>query len=79
VSKGAVVAGVTPGSGAELAGLAQGDVIIKVGGKDVTSADEVSAAVADRKPGDQLDITVDRGGSTRTVTAKIGRRAGSGG
>jgi S1-C subfamily serine protease len=79
LSKGAVVAGVTPGSGAELAGLAQGDVIIKVGGKDVTSADEVSAAVADRKPGDQLDITVDRGGSTRTVTAKIGRRAGSGG
>ena len=79
MSKGAVVAGVTPGSGAELAGLAQGDVITKIGGKDVTSADDVSAAVADRKPGDQLDITVDRAGSTRTVTARIGQRTGSSG
>jgi S1-C subfamily serine protease len=79
VSKGAVVAGVTPGSGAELAGLAQGDVITKIDGKDVGSADDVSAAVTDRKPGDQVDITVIRGGSTRTVTAKIGRRVGGGG
>jgi len=79
VAKGAVVAGVTPGSGAELAGLAQGDVITKIGGKDVASADDVSAAVADRKPGDQLDITVDRAGSSRTVTARIGQRTGSGG
>jgi S1-C subfamily serine protease len=44
----------------------------------VASADDVSAAVADRKPGDKLDITVDRGGSTRTVTATIGQRAGGG-
>ena len=79
VGKGAVVAAVTAGSGAELAGLAQGDVITKVAGKDVASADDVSAAVADRKPGEQLDITVARGGQTRTVTARIGRRAGSGG
>jgi len=79
VSKGAVVAGVTPGSGAELAGLAQGDVITKIGGKDVESADDVTAAVADRKPGDTLDLTIVRGGSTRTVTARIGRRVGGGG
>jgi serine protease Do len=79
LSKGAVVASVTPGSGAELAGLAQGDVITKVGGREVQSADDVSAAVAGRKPGDQLEITVVRGGSTRTVTARIGRRLGAGG
>jgi S1-C subfamily serine protease len=79
VSKGAVVAGVTPGSGAELAGLAQGDVITRIGDRDVQSADDVTAAVADRKPGDQVDITVVRGGSSRTVTARIGRRVGGGG
>ena len=79
VSKGAVVAGVTPGSGAELAGLAQGDVITRIGGQDVQSADDVSAAVTDRKPGDTVEITVVRGGSTRTVTARIGRRVGGGG
>ena len=78
VSKGAVVAAVTPGSGAEVAGLQQGDVITRMGGKDVSSADDVSAAVADRKPGDTIDITVDRAGATRTVTATIGQRARGG-
>ena len=79
VSKGAVVAGVTPGSGAELAGLSQGDVITRIGGRDVQSADDVSAAVTDRKPGDTIEITIVRDGSTRTVTARIGRRVGGGG
>jgi len=76
IGKGAVVASVTPGSGAEQAGLAQGDVITRIGGKDVTSAEDVTAAVADRKPGDTIDITIDRNGQTRTVTAKIGTRSG---
>ena len=77
-SKGAVVAGVTPGSGADEAGLAEGDVITRIGGREVESADDISAAVADRKPGDELEITVTRGGSTRTVTARVGRRNGGG-
>src|SRR5581483_10494377 len=75
-TKGAVVASVTPGSGAEQAGLAQGDVITKIDGKDVASADDVTAAVADRKPGDTIDITIDRNGQTRTLSAKIGTRSG---
>jgi serine protease Do len=78
LSKGAVVAAVTPGSGAEIAGLQQGDVITKIAGKDMASAEDVTAAVADHKPGDKIDITLDRGGSTRTVTATIGQRAGGG-
>jgi serine protease Do len=78
ISKGAVVANVTPGSGAELAGLAEGDVITKMAGHDIESADDVSTTVADHKPGDEVEITVVRGGSTLTVTARIGRRAGGG-
>ena len=78
VSKGAVVAAVTPGSGAENAGLQQGDVITRIAGKDVASADDVTAAVSDHKPGDTIEITVVRGGSSRTVTATIGQRSGGG-
>jgi serine protease Do len=78
-SKGAVVASVTPGSGAELAGLAEGDVITRIGGHDVENADDVSAAVAEHKPGDEVEITAIRDGATRTVTARIGRRVGGGG
>ena len=44
----------------------------------MASADDVSTAVSDHKPGDKIDITVVRGGSTRTVTATIGQRAGGG-
>jgi len=58
----------------ELAGLAQGDVITKVDGRDVSGADDVSAAVADHKPGDELEITVVRDGQARTLKAHIGRR-----
>jgi S1-C subfamily serine protease len=76
MSKGAVVAAVTPGSGADAAGLSQGDVITRIDGTDVGSADDVTTAVSDHKPGDRIDITVDRNGSSRTVTATIGQRAG---
>jgi S1-C subfamily serine protease len=76
-AKGAVVASVTPGSGAEQAGLAQGDVITRIDGKDVGNADDVTTAVSDHKPGDTINITIDRNGQSRTVTAKIGTRSGS--
>ncbi|MBV9757582.1 MAG: DegQ family serine endoprotease [Alphaproteobacteria bacterium] len=45
--KGAVIAQVTPGSPAEQAGLQQGDVIVGVGTKGVTSADEAVSAIKD--------------------------------
>jgi putative serine protease PepD len=53
-------------------------VITKIDGTVIGSADDVTTAVADHKPGDTIDITVERGGSTRTLTATIGQRAGGG-
>ena len=45
--KGAVVAKVVPGSPAEQAGLQQGDVVVGVGTKSVTNADEAVNAIKD--------------------------------
>jgi len=70
---GAQIAAVTDGSPADRAGLRQGDVITEVEG-DPASADEVRRAVAERKPGDKLELTIRRDGGTETVTATLGKR-----
>jgi len=54
--------------------LAGGDVITQVDGEDVTSMDEVVAAVNAAKVGDELEITVDRDGETKQFKVKLGER-----
>ena len=60
---------------AEAGGPAQlsGAVITEVEG-EAASADDVRRAVAERKPGDKLELTVRRDGGTQTVTATLGKR-----
>jgi putative serine protease PepD len=70
---GAQIAVVTDGSPADRAGLRQGDVITEVEG-EAASADDVRRAVAEREPGDELELTVRRDGGTETVTATLGKR-----
>jgi putative serine protease PepD len=69
---GATVKTVAGGSPAEKAGLQQGDVITKAGTKDVHTSDDLVNAVQSSKPGQQLELTVVRGGSAKTVTVTIG-------
>jgi S1-C subfamily serine protease len=70
---GAQIAAVTSGSPADRAGLKQGDLITEVDGEQA-SADDVRRAVAARKPGDKLELTVRSDGETKTVTATLGKR-----
>jgi len=56
-TSGALVADVTAGSGAEVAGLRNGDVITSIDGKDVKAAEDVTSAVNGHKPGDQIKLT----------------------
>ena len=71
---GAQIADVTAGAPAEKAGLIKGDVVTKVDGEDVQIPDDVAAAIEDNKPGDQVDVTVQRGGSDKTVQVTLGQR-----
>jgi S1-C subfamily serine protease len=73
---GAFVTDVLPGSGAEAAGLRQGDVILSIDGEDIPTNDRLGEVVQDHRPGDQVEITIERGGEQQTVTAEIGRRGG---
>lgn len=60
-----------PGSPAEAAGLAPGDVIVGIDGKPVTGAEAFGALLREKAAGDRLRIEVVRGGARRTLTATL--------
>jgi S1-C subfamily serine protease len=74
---GALVMGVTEGSGAENAGIRTGDVIIGLDGHDIEDSADLGDAVTAVEPGEPVEIRIDRGGRTLTVTATVGARPGS--
>jgi S1-C subfamily serine protease len=76
VDKGAVVQTVQSGSAADKAGLKEGDVIVKVDGKDISSSDDLRAAIQASQPGATMTLQISRGGQTQTVTATLGSRQG---
>ena len=59
-AKGVVVAGVQPASPASEAGLRQGDVILRINGKDVKSASDMAGIVKSVPPGSDASIVVMR-------------------
>jgi len=71
---GAQVRQVVSGSPADKAGLQAGDVITAVDDNTVSGADELTAAVGSRAPGDKVTLTVDRNGTTKTITVTLGTR-----
>jgi S1-C subfamily serine protease len=73
-AQGVAITGVTRGSAADAAGLRPGDVITSIDGHTVTSPADVASVMKAHKPGDSIDITVDRNGSPVNVTARLGSR-----
>ena len=66
-----LVRGDTPAS---KAGLKAGDVITALGGKSISTASELRAAINARRPGDTVSVTYRRGGKSHTVTVKLANR-----
>ncbi|RJO80373.1 PDZ domain-containing protein [Nocardia panacis] len=62
VMSGAAVADVSPGSPAAKVGIAEGDVIVKVGDREVTSPEELTVAVQARKIGETVNVQLIRDG-----------------
>ena len=74
VPNGAQVSRVRAGTPAAKAGLRAGDVITRVGGTRIGNADELTSAVAGKKPGDSVTVTYVRKGATKAVMLKLGTR-----
>ena len=72
-SRGAVVAGFEDGGGspAETAGITKGDVIIAIGNREIKSAKEAAEAL-ESKAGQNIAVTVLRGGEEKRVTLTAG-------
>jgi putative serine protease PepD len=72
ITTGAKIASVTPGSGAEAAGLEAGDVVTSIGDVKVESADALIAAVRAQTPNGTTTITFTRDGKSQTVNVTLG-------
>jgi putative serine protease PepD len=70
-SDGAEVQNVVQGGAAAVAGILEGDVIVKVADRSVAGADELVVAVRERNPGDVVPIQLVRDGRPLTVTATL--------
>ena len=69
---GAEVLAIEPDSAADLAGLEVGDVIVAVDDDPITDPSELGVAIAERRPGDMVTLTVQRGGSELELEAELG-------
>jgi len=71
---GAEVAAVVGGGPADRGGVLRGDVIKQVDGQAVQDPEDVAQSIGDNKPGDHVDVVVERGGSSRTLHVTLGKR-----
>lgn len=66
------VVGVRPGSPAQRAGIAPGDVILSVDGIPTPTIEELAEAVGRRRPGDRATLRIRRGASEIALEVELG-------
>ncbi len=70
-----VVGAVDRESPAELAKLRPGDVVLKIGDRDVTGPDVLAAEIRKKKPGQEVTLKIEREGKPLDVKVKLGELA----
>ena len=71
----AQVTDVIDGAAADRAGLREGDIITRIDGVTLRDYNQLRTIIANKRPGDVVDIDVVRDGSPRVVTVELGARA----
>ncbi|MBS1156940.1 MAG: Do family serine endopeptidase [Proteobacteria bacterium] len=71
---GALIAGVVRGGPADRAGVKPGDVLLALGGKEITNSSAMLNQIASIKPGEDVEIHIFRRGQEATLQAKMGKR-----
>jgi len=71
---GAQIERVVSGSPADTAGLQAGDVITAIDGNAVSDANDLTAGIGSRAPGDKVTLTITRNGSTKSIVVTLGVR-----
>ena len=75
--EGAYVGGFAERSTAKEAGVEKGDVITAVNGVKVKSASALQEQISKYRPGDKVELTIDRNGSTKKYTVELRNAQGS--
>jgi membrane-associated protease RseP (regulator of RpoE activity) len=75
---GAEVAALQSGGPAEAAGIEDGDILVAVGGEEITDADELGEIVRANEPGDVVDVVVERDGEQLTIPVALGANTDTG-
>ncbi|OBQ39150.1 MAG: serine protease [Anabaena sp. CRKS33] len=68
--KGVLVLRVVPNSPAAISGIRRGDVIVQIDNKAITSAEQLQSIVEDSTLGQALQIRVQRGNQTQTLSVR---------
>jgi len=77
VEEGALIKKVVEDSPAEKAGLKAGDVLTEIAGDEIEETDDVSEAVREHKPGDQVKVKYFRDKKETTLDIKLAEAPGS--
>ncbi len=73
-TNGALVSDVVDGSPAEKAGLKDGDIILKVDDKDITSSDHLTMIIGSKMPDEKVKLKVWRDNKMKDITVTLGER-----
>ncbi|RMG71613.1 MAG: Do family serine endopeptidase [Bacteroidetes bacterium] len=77
ITEGVYVDSLVSNSAAEAAGIEKGDVILSVDGTPVRQSSELIAAVGTRRPGDKVELQVQRDGKEKTFEVTLRNREGN--
>lgn len=69
---GALVMGIQPGGPAAAAGVQPGDVVVRLGDRQVGSIEDLLGALRDTEPGQQVPLELVRNGERQQLTVTIG-------
>lgn len=73
-SSGILVASLVPRGPAAEAGMEQGDIIVMIDGEEMRESTDLMGAIRNKKPGDQVQVIIDRDGVTQTIEVTLEER-----
>jgi S1-C subfamily serine protease len=74
---GVYVNSILPNSGAQEAGIKSGDIIVKLNNKSVNTMSEVMEIIGEHRPGDKIELTINRSGKDMVVPVTLKNEQGN--
>lgn len=76
VSQGAYVDSLVQDGSAKNAGIQSGDVIVEINDKEIYTTADLLSAIAQQRPGDEVEVTVIRDGNRRDLSVELKNQQG---